>query len=66
MARPKKEKGEVAQNVGLRMNPQDWKALEEKAKDLGFQGRAELIRAIARGQAQADRRTVILGELVPG
>jgi hypothetical protein len=65
MARPRKD--QTAQNVGLRLLPEDWAALEDKAKDLGFRGRAELIRAIARGQvSNNDRRMILLGESVPG
>ncbi len=76
MARPRKD-GEVAQNRGFRMLDQDWEALGNKAKALGFRGRAELMAAIARGQvtyvsanpeldSDQNQRLLLLGESVPG
>lgn len=65
MARPKQEK--VAETRTVRMISEDWEALEKRAKDLGFKGRAELMRAIARGEVIGkDSKVTSLGESVPG
>jgi metal-responsive CopG/Arc/MetJ family transcriptional regulator len=41
--------GKKTINATVRLDPEDWEALEEKAKALGMESRTELIREIARG-----------------
>ncbi|WP_442921944.1 ribbon-helix-helix protein, CopG family [Microcoleus sp. S1D4] len=36
-------------NATVRLDPEDWEALEGKAKAMGMESRTELIREIARG-----------------
>ena len=41
--------GKKTINATVRLDPEDWEALEEKAKAMGMESRTELIREIARG-----------------
>ena len=41
--------GKKTINATVRLEPEDWEALEEKAKAMGMESRTELIREIARG-----------------
>jgi metal-responsive CopG/Arc/MetJ family transcriptional regulator len=41
--------GKKTINATVRLAPEDWEALEEKAKAMGMESRTELIREIARG-----------------
>ncbi|WP_445301380.1 plasmid mobilization protein [Microcoleus sp. Pol11C2] len=36
-------------NATVRLEPEDWEALEDKAKEMGMTSRTELLRQIARG-----------------
>ncbi|WP_445251100.1 plasmid mobilization protein [Microcoleus sp. D3_18a_C4] len=36
-------------NATVRLEPEDWEALEDKAKEMGMASRTELLRQIARG-----------------
>ncbi|WP_363318927.1 ribbon-helix-helix protein, CopG family [Microcoleus sp. CAWBG51] len=41
--------GKKTVNATVRLDPEDWDALEDKAKAMGMESRTELIRAISRG-----------------
>ncbi|WP_445243616.1 MULTISPECIES: ribbon-helix-helix protein, CopG family [unclassified Microcoleus] len=42
-------------NATVRLEPEDWEALDEKAKAMGLDSRTDLIRNIARGYIETKK-----------